>query len=134
MTRKKRRPPKGIDVRAILESPVGKLANGRQICPYEASMRRAADEAAAGKMRPASRFLRALISYGLIEIPKVVDDHQYIPRVPKDWDAKEWQAMFQRYGPPPWAGEHDGLVPTERWKEHYGPRPKLRRSARSRKP
>ena len=95
-------------------------------------MRRLADEGAAGNMRSAGRFRRALVSHGLIRIPEVEDDHQYVLHVSKDWDSEEWHAMYKRHGPPPWPGEHDGLIPAERWKEHYGPRPRLLRRAKQR--
>jgi hypothetical protein len=132
MTRKKRR-PKSIDVRAILEKPIGALGGGRQICAYEASMRRAAEEAAAGKMRSAKRFVGALISYGLINIPEQEDDHRYVICVPKEWDYGEWLAMFDKYGPPPWRGEHDGLMPADRWQDRFGRRPKPLRNAKPRR-
>ena len=112
-----------IDIRGILESPVGQVSGGPPICAYEAAMRRAADKGASGNMREAGRFIRALIAYGLLEPPQFVDDHHYVLRIPKDWDHDEWHAMRERYGPPPWPGEHDGLIPIERWKPIYGPRP-----------
>ena len=121
----KKRAPKAIDVRAILERPVGRISQGgRAICAYEAAMRRAADRAANGNMAEAKRFLREMVSYGLLRIPESIDNHQYVLRVPKDWDWEEWNWMYDRYGPPPWPGEHDGLIPIERWKPTYGPRPR----------
>ena len=120
-----------VDIRGILESPVGQVSGGPAISAYEAAMRRAADKAAAGNMAEARRFVRALIAYGVLEPPQLVDDHQYVLRIPKDWDGGEWHAMYRKYGAPPWPGEHDGLIPVERWKTIYGPRPA--RKSRSRK-
>ena len=128
---KKKQTLRSIDIRGILERPVGQVSGGSSICAYEAAMRRAADKGAAGHMGEARRFIRALMSYGLLEPPTSSDEHQYALRIPKDWDDEEWMAMFGRYGPPPWPGEHDGLIPPDRWKDVYGPRPSRR--SRSRK-
>lgn len=131
---RKRRPPNQIDVRAILESPVGRVGEGgTPISAYEAAMRRAAEKASKGNMSEAKRFLREMEAYGLLTIAEAVDDHQYLIRIPKEWDHQAWNAMFDHYGPPPWPGEHDGLIPAERWEANYGRRPRPVRRARRRK-
>jgi hypothetical protein len=77
-------------------------------------------------MAAAKRFLRELESYGLLDTPRPVDDHRYTLRVPKEWDYAAWLAMYDRFGPPPWRGQHDGLIPEDRWEACYGPRPRPR--------
>lgn len=124
-----------VDVRAILESPVGRARDGGPpICAYEAGLRRSAEKAANGNMSQARRFIRELESHGLLRIPEAVDDHEYLIRIPNEWDHHAWNAMFDHYGPPPWPGDHDGLISKERWEANYGsrPRPVGRRSARRR--
>jgi hypothetical protein len=123
VSRKKTQKP--FDVRAVLEQPVARAAiGGRHICAYEAAMRRNADLASKGDMRSAGRFLKALVSYGLLEIPPQVDDHRYVEWIPKEWEPEAWEAMYAKYGSPPWRGDFDGLIPEERWDSWYGPRPK----------
>jgi hypothetical protein len=119
-------------MRKILEAPVARVGEaGRPICAYEASRRRAAHDAAAGNMKEAKRFLRELHSYGLLPRQAAADDHQYIIKIPKEWDDAEWSALFDKYGPPPWPGGRDGLIPKERWVDNYGTqiRPRVRRRA-----
>lgn len=114
MTRRKR-PSKQIDVSEILNRPVGKFGPaGDKMCAFEAGMRRAADQASAGNMSAARRFFDQLDRYGLLKIPNEVDDHKYLIRVPKEWEYEAWRAMYDTYGPPPWPGKHDGLIPKER--------------------
>lgn len=84
-------------------------------------------------MAAAGAFLRELIRYGLIQIPEQKDDHQYVIRIPKDWDWEEWMWMFDQHGPPPWPGEHDGLIPEERWEANYGSLPRPKRRSRRRR-
>ena len=95
-------------------------------------MRQAANKATAGNMSAARRFLGELQKYGLLEIPKEVDDHKYVIRVPKEWEYTTWRAMYDAYGDPPWPGKHDGLIPKERWQERDGRRPirRARQNAR----
>ena len=128
----RKRPLKNIDVRAILESTVGRIGEGPPIGAYEAGMRRAAEDASTAKMAAAKRFLGALESYGLLECPEPADEHQYLIRLPKEWDYSAWLAMFDELGPPPWRGPSDGLIPAERWEANYGTR--LRRVGRAQRP
>lgn len=123
-----------FEVRAILESPVAKSDTGRPIGAYEGSMRRAAEKGIQGKMGSAKRFFLEMQTCGLLELPEPTDDHRYVLTIPKEWDHAAWKAMLDEYGPPPWPGEHDGLVPEERWKPHYGKRPRRARTAARRKP
>ncbi len=119
------RQPLELDVRAILESPVGRIAeNGPRIGAYEASVRRAAEDASKGNMQSAKRFLGELTKYGLLTITEPADDHQYRILIPREWDGPAWHAMYNEYGPPPWHGEQDGLVPVERWEANYGREPR----------
>ena len=123
-----------IDVRAILESPVGRMpGGGRSICAYEAGMRRAVEDASKGKMQAAGRFLRELEKHGLMMVTEPTDDHQYVIRIPKEWDDVAWKAMFDEFGFPPWPGEHDGLIPVERWEANYGTQPRPVTRSRRRK-
>jgi hypothetical protein len=136
---KRRRPQQPlVEVRKILEAPIVKKGEaGPSICAYEASRRRAAHEAAAGNMKEARFFLRELHSYGLPIREEPQDDHQYLIKIPKEWDDAEWHAMFDQYGPPPWPGARDGLISKERWVANYGTqaRPRVRsRSSRGTQP
>lgn len=132
MSRRKQLPI-SVDVRAILESPVGKLGDGRRISAYEAGMSRAAEQGASGNMGAARRFMRELRRYGRLRLPEPEDDHQYVIRIPKEWDHQEWTWMFDQHGPPPWPGDHDGLIPKERWEANYGSLPRPGRRARKRR-
>lgn len=129
MSRKKRQPVT-VDVRAILESPVGKVDFGRSIGAYEAGMRRAAERAASGNMAAAGQFLGELLRYGLLQIPEPEEHDQYVAKIPKEWDHEEWEWMFDQHGRPPWPGEHDGLISKERWEANYGSLPRPRRRSR----
>ncbi len=132
MSRRKR-PPKQIDVAKILNTPVGPLSEGGPpVDAFEVAMRKASIDATRGDMRAAKRFLRQLRKYCILKIPEVVDDHQYVLRIPKEWESDAWHAMYDAFGPPPWPGKHDGLIPLERWDSRYGERPKRRRPRESR--
>jgi hypothetical protein len=71
-------------------------------------------KALSGDMRRARRFLKLCQEAGSFEVPEEVDDHQYVLRIPKDWDHDEWLAMYDQLGPPPWPGDRDGLVRHQR--------------------
>lgn len=104
---------------------------GPKICAFEAAMRRAAEDASKGKMPAAKLLLREFDYYGLLRTDAPVDDHEGHIRIPKEWDSDAWQAMYEVYGSPPWPGQHDGLVPEERWVANYGTRTRpFRRSSR----
>ncbi len=89
-------------------------------------MRGCAIKAIGGDMRAAERFLQACRGAGLLEVTAPEDEHQYDYRVPKEWVTDDWVSMYEQFGPPPWRGERDGLIPLERWKAHYGRRPRTR--------
>jgi hypothetical protein len=120
-----------LDLRAILEKPVGTLgASKQQITPYEAGMRTAFVRAAQGSMRDAKRVVNECLRYGAFLLPTSHDDHRYVLHIPKDWNSDDWHEMYDRFGAPPWPGERDGLIPLERWKAIYGERPRPRRRSR----
>ena len=53
MTRRKR-PAAQLDVRAIFESPIGRIGeSGNRICAYEAGIRRSVEDAIKGNMNRA---------------------------------------------------------------------------------
>jgi hypothetical protein len=107
-----------VNVARLLREPITVTLNGEKkaIDPFEAQLQSLAKLAAAGNMASAKEFLLHCQHAGLFEVHEEEDDHQYQLVIPKDWDTKEWHAMYDRHGPPPWPGERDGLVPPERLK------------------
>lgn len=101
-----------VDVAEQLNQPIEFLVNGvrHRAHPLEAGLLSVVAKAAAGNMAAARTFLTFCESAGLFEKAKVPDDHQYVLRIPRDWDSEEWSAMYHTHGPPPWPGERDGLV------------------------
>lgn len=119
-----------ISAAEILELPI-RAADGTTTAAraYELGMRQCAAKAIGGSMRHAKRFLRECLRYGLLTADDP-EEHECRYRVPDEWDQDEWWAMFLKFGPPPWPGEPDGLVPLERWKPSYGTRPLVPRRRR----
>lgn len=105
-----------LDVSGILNEliPVSLAGKSERMHPIEAHLRSLVAQALRGSMRAAADFLLECGRVGLLEIPEPEDDHCYVIRIPKDWDQGEWMAAYVAFGPPPWKGERDGLIPIER--------------------
>ncbi|MBA3511588.1 DUF5681 domain-containing protein [Sphingomonas sp.] len=106
-----------IDVAERLSERIRFSINGKEESktPFEAGLLSSVGRALKGDMRAARRFLGYCNSAGLFERAEPIDDHQYVLRIPKDWDDKEWMAMYEQFGAPPWKGERDGLPKTPPW-------------------
>lgn len=118
----KGRPP--IDISQKLTEPIPFSVNGKaeRATPFEAGLLSMVAKAAKGHMRSAKKFLDHCQSAGLFERPEETDDHQYVLRIPKDWDDDEWMSNFNQFGPPPWQGERDGLTDAARKERELGRR------------
>lgn len=104
----------GIDIAKRLTEPITFRVNGQDECksPFEAGLLSTVGKGIKGDMTAARRFLGMCNSARMFERPKEIDDHQYVLRVPKDWDHEEWMAMYEKFGPPPWREDRDGLCKT----------------------
>lgn len=54
--------------------------------------------------------LKVFEEYGAITTPAVEEIYRGVIKIPHKWDIDEWIAMYIRNGPPPWPGEHDGMI------------------------
>lgn len=106
------------NVLGILTEPVLVAIDGvpRKVTMEEARVRKLVERAMKGDLKAALRCL------GLAEkhrvLPFLVRRSQYpggaVLRIPWEWEQKEFIAMYERYGDPPWPGDRDGLIPEER--------------------
>jgi hypothetical protein len=111
--RRKNRKSWPLDISGRFNRPLDYKANGveQRGSPVEIGLlSQVAKAIGKGHMPSARAFLRSCELCGLIEIPTFDDGHQYVLRIPKGWDDDEWMEMYDRFGPPPWKGERDGLV------------------------
>lgn len=121
--RLKRRAAGPVDFSVILNRKVEVLRNGEPswMHPIEAGLRQLVAKAIRGDMKAAKRFLMLSREAGILRKPEPKDDHEYLVRIPKDWDRDEWWETYLRRGPPPWPGARDGLTVAAR-EERYGRR------------
>jgi hypothetical protein len=125
MSRRNKAAPEPLRPDQILERPI-RSADGstRGMCAFELGIRSNAIKAIQGDMKAAKYFLQQCRQQGLLERVNPDDNWGGVLRIPKDWNTEEWKEMCNKHGPPPWPGERDGLIPAERWKPHYGKRPR----------
>src|SRR5215831_11903235 len=110
--RPKRKKLEGVDIVALLTEPIPIIKSGvpRTMNPFEASLRSLVKRGLVDDdFRSLSTFLDYCEQHGVIgrsAVPVPVFQTIFIP---KTWDEREWQAMFDRYGAPPWPGKRSGL-------------------------
>lgn len=104
----------GASARSILTDPVRVKIDGKtkNVDPYELAFQALFEKAMKGDMAAAGDVIRECTAAGLLDGAELSSDLVLI--VPKDWDNDEWHEMYASYGPPPWKGARDGLVPLER--------------------
>ncbi len=118
-TKSHRKPTAPLDIISILHRKITVVQGDttKRMLSHDAAFRVLASKAIRGDMRAAARFLNECRAAGLFLIPEPVDDHVYSYVIPKEWDDEEWYAMYRQFGPPPWQGERNGLLPLDRMEE-----------------
>lgn len=116
---RRRKSSHATDVHAFFSEPV-KIADGDstlKMHPRELALTSIANAAIKGDMRKAARFLKECERAGLLTGSI---DHQVWPtrlEVPIDCDPDEWLANLNKYGPPPWPLDPDGLPDLEKHRD-----------------
>ena len=113
-SRRRKRSPKLAPsvIAAVLSAPVAVRSRGlsQRMFAFEASLRsqvkRALVERDVGAM---VRILAFCERYGILEMVPEPPLAGGLFIIPKDWCEREWRAMFERHGPPPWRGRRSGL-------------------------
>ena len=112
MTKRKSKRTPLIDLDHVLNGPV-KVKVGDKVqtmSPIEAEYEQLAMRAMNGDVQAGIQFVRLCIKEGLVARAQPDDDWDYRLIIPDDWSNEEWSANFDKYGPPPWPGERDGLT------------------------
>lgn len=112
------RKPQGVDVCAFFDEKVSVNVEGqeRQIHSFEVAITNLAKKAIAGNMRAAKRFLQLCANAGLLIPPAGQHAWPSVLRIPVDHDDDEWIANLEKFGPPPWPLEHDGMPRLEEYR------------------
>ncbi|WP_156677984.1 DUF5681 domain-containing protein [Sphingomonas profundi] len=105
-----------IDPSAILDAPISMRVGDKvvELDPYEANFTALTRKAMTGCLKSAKTVLQACAQAGIINEPEGQRGDGVVLTIPKEWDNVEWMDMYKRFGPPPWQGERDGLVPADR--------------------
>ena len=105
-----------IDPSPILDGSICMRVGDKvvELDPFEASFTALMRKAMGGDLKSARLILQACEEAGILNEPENQRGDAYVINVPWEWDYSEWCEMFDKFGPPPWPGERDGLVPLER--------------------
>ncbi len=108
--RTKKRRSGAPDVAAILSEPLPARIGGvvREMTAFEIGLRQLVRSALKGDLKAALEFIKLCEEYDIIG-PACDPESGYLLVVPKTWDWDEWEAMFEKHGPPPWPGPRSGL-------------------------
>jgi len=127
MISRKRQP--AIDLAELLDRPVRVTINGtpRVMRPFEAELEQCVAKALKGEIKACAKIIGWCLREGLVPRLQPCDDHQYMAIIPKDWeDEEEFHRLYNKYGPPPWPGERDGLTASAREERRAAPKRRRR--------
>lgn len=115
---KKRREP-SINIGERLDEPVSVVVNGRPLKRNEFEVRLSSllKRGLKGNVLAIKQVLRYAERAAMFEVTPPLSLHPGVAYVPKDWDKAEWEENYRLFGPPPWKGERNGLIPEDRWDE-----------------
>ncbi len=105
-----------IQIAGLLEAPVTATVNGKKekLQVFEVGQRKLAQRSIQERHLPSTiQLLKQAARLGLLQKPRRPDEAPTM-ELPNDWDAKEWIAMVNQHGLPPWPGPRDGLSKEDR--------------------
>jgi len=107
--------PEKLDVASYLTEPIEVEIEGvvYEKSVVEIHLRRLVSAALKGSLQAIAEVLKHADRAGMLE---AVQDSRVgsVMTIPKEWDPESWKETYERLGPPPWPGRHDGLIPAER--------------------
>jgi len=142
--RPKRPIPERVRIASMLEEPVTVTIKGKRekLQVFEVGLRNLVQKAVKERhLLSTIQLLKQGQKLDLIQKPSPLNLRNAI-EIPKDWDQREWDMMFNEFGPPPWPGPRDGLSADDRARlqapafkediQHY-PVPERRRANQGRR-
>ena len=109
-----RRKAEPINLSAILNEPVSVTEGGRRRRKpaFEIEFTNLMTKAIKGDLSALRQVLKQLVKAGLLRPPAEI--YPYLLVILRHWKVEDWNAMYEKHGPPPWDGPDDGLVPEYR--------------------